>query len=115
MEHEDLFKAGGILLMIAGILSIVYWVAVFVELFEGVILPSYKTLMAMQMMTTIENIFMTVCTIIFSVALILVGTALFLFPGTNMGGGINKAEIEERINRLQNIVWKILQKIKKKE
>lgn len=113
MEHKTLVEAGGIMLMIAGVMSLVYWIMGFVGLFQAVsFLPTYQTLIAAQILVTIENIFMTVCTIIFSVALILVGITVFLLPDMGIGGDVDKMEIEERINRLQNIVWKVLQKVK---
>lgn len=116
METEDIFKTGGILLLIAGVLSLFYWITAFLAVFgSNVLIPSYSLLISGGAMSIVKNILITVCTVIFSTALILVGFAVFMIPDMKMGGRVDKAEIEERINRLQNIVWKILQRLKEKK
>ncbi len=112
---EKLFKSSGALLIITGALALFYWIVSFVEGFgTGGFIPSYKVLISGTSMEILKNIIITVTSVIFSIGLIISGILFIKLPEIITAPSTDKADLEERINKLQTIVWKILQYVKGK-
>ena len=112
---EKLLKSSGALLIITGALALFYWIVSFLEGFgAGGIIPSYKILLGGTSMEILKNLVITITSVIFSVGLIISGITFVKLTKVITAPSTEEADLEERINKLQTIVWKILQYVKGK-
>ena len=117
MEHEKLFDAGGILFILTGVLTFFLWVVAFAKLFPAVggieqFIPTYDALRAGETLTMVKNVVFTLSMIFGSFALILAGIGFMKIPKMVAQPKPMGEDLQDKMNRLQNIVWKLMQRMK---
>ena len=110
---EIIFKIGGITFVVSGTIGLFYFFLAIFGLFDGAaLIPSMKIIMEAEGVMILEKILIAFFGLIFNIGLILVGMVVARLH--ELKKNKNNNMLEEKINKLQNITWRIFQHLKKK-
>ncbi|MFH1424470.1 MAG: hypothetical protein ABIG20_02180 [archaeon] len=112
MGKNYIFKIGGGLFVASGALGLFFWILSILGQFESVI-PAAKALSGLGGLEMLKSIIILVGSILVSVGFVLAGLVFIKIPSAISGGDFN--EVNEKVNRLQTVVWKLLQKVKQEK
>lgn len=113
MLNKKIFDAGGFLLVISGAMFLFYWLISLLGGFEGSIVPALTEIINPKFGITVRNLLVIFVGFIFSIGVIFAGLVLFEVPRiAAMEESTALAGLEKKVNRLQELIWRIIQKIK---
>ena len=102
--------------MASGAVGLFFWI---VSILDGwaqpTVIPATSALGALEGMEMLKGIFVVIGSLLLSVSLILCGFLFVKLPKLTSAEVSETDSLEKKFNKLQMVVWKLLQKIKDKK
>lgn len=111
MGKHYIFKIGGAFFVIGGAFGLFFWLVSSLGGFETSMIPTFISLGALGGIDILKAILVLFGSLFIFVGLILAGLIFVKIPEVVAGGDID--EVDEKINRLQTVVWKVLEHMRR--
>lgn len=118
MVGQNLFKVSGYLFINAGALFLFYWVVTTIGGFKAggpSIIPTFEEMGAAHGMLLLRLAIISLGSFIFALGLVLYGAIFVKLPDViNLEETVEEQNLEKKLNKLQIVVWKILQHMRER-